>query len=454
MYAVATQPAAPAPTPKHKKLPSRRVQCLAGKAAKANDAAPSPSSRSPSSQSPAQSAPKPSILHAEHDDEVEEAEALLNLHTRSQSPTRAQNYIFSDELGRFISPNLDIADFTRQVSLHAHSTEQSESPVLSGADSDMRSGKQRKHAWQAMGTSIGAVTGKVAGQAAPIAEILTQHLGIFVLCSAVSWFAFPDLTTLVNDSIPVHPKDTVAVGECVGVFNTIVGITFASLVSVTLSFLWERQENIRRILHEEAALCTVLLQDIEGLFKDDPDRLRRSVMQIFNYTQDSFFADPDTELRALVVDDPMLNILRLVYELSDSELQSSRYNKLGLSIAGRIGRVSDSVRAISAKRSQRLSAGNAKLPFIHWVNLTILGSTAVFAFLLTTFQHPWDGQRYLFSLLIGSFGLLANILYDLQDLFRGYFTIANLIDDDTVSSILGPLRRRVRQELEELSLME
>lgn len=94
----------------------------------------------------------------------------------------------------------------------------------------------------------------------------------------------------------------------------------------------------------------------------------------------------------------------------------------------------NAVARLSSERSQRISSLQSTFPALHFVILSVLACSILFAFLLETNQDILIflnavQLKLLFSMLVGVFSALGTVCYDLVDPFRGSYQISKTTVD-------------------------
>lgn len=202
-----------------------------------------------------------------------------------------------------------------------------------------------------------------------------------------------------------------------------VSILFATLVSTTISSLYNRQETIRSCIIKEVEELRFLHQLIEGY----PDDSRQEAKQYLGQYTDEMFANliiRESSLASMISNDALgdfvVEVLNKLSKASDNGDDTAP----GALVSGAF----DSVTRINAERAERMAAVRSAFPATHFFLLTVLACAICFAFLLETDIEPLIflagvQLRLLWAALIGSLSSLAVVCYDLSSPFSGNYKV-------------------------------
>lgn len=235
-----------------------------------------------------------------------------------------------------------------------------------------------------------------------------------------------------------------------GIVVSSLATALGTLTSITVWTLRARQLDIRTALNKEA--CDLKLME-STLIADLARNGSRSRAEA------ECFETLDLQVLALmrmyaarIVSEstPGVNITELERQgVGDTELagiirtingSTGIPQDLQFDVTNRITRLNDA-------RSSRLASLNTAFPLIHWIILASLASYIAVCFLVEVDQsegrflseRPEDSTRLrlVFTILVGTFSGLTSLCADLNDPFRGSFTISGTVQQfiDTVAAI-------------------
>ena len=126
-----------------------------------------------------------------------------------------------------------------------------------------------------------------------------------------SFQLFPHLTSFLCEFITVTPYQ---LGTITSKFGPGISILYGTFISLTLSILYERQQNIQRNASAETSLLSLLARDMLSVFNGDHDRAVEGshciLIQIFILVRES----RGNELMNLIYSDPYAAISDLISE--------------------------------------------------------------------------------------------------------------------------------------------
>lgn len=209
-----------------------------------------------------------------------------------------------------------------------------------------------------------------------------------------------------------------------GPFLVAVGLLLATLVSMTISSLHERQIVVRASILQEVEDLRFLRQLLLGF----PTHLQPLIQRHADrYTRELFrnVMSKMTDPRAVMQDTALKNVLlelntHVVDEASGvpPELVSQFYGTIA---------------SIKMQRSQRINAQASFFPATHYLLLGLLASSIGLAFLLEGneevffFLDEWE-LAVCWAIINGTFSSLGVVLYDLNT-FHGYYSLFGTQND-------------------------
>jgi len=222
-----------------------------------------------------------------------------------------------------------------------------------------------------------------------------------------------------------------------------ISILFGTLVATTVGTLFNRQIRLRETVisaEEQVQHLHLLVHGFPEPYRQRAKKLLRDYVNKVTNDFDRHQVTQDT-LSHPELDSLVLLVNRLVKDprCKDEDCPGAI-----------IGEVYAGINAMTALRSTFRSTLQQVFAPAHYVNMVTLASTILFVFLLETDQNA---MQYLlgfqlsicWSLLIGTYSLLAVVIYDLSTPFTGDFNIWNHHEvsrqstDITSRSFLDPL---------------
>jgi hypothetical protein len=201
-----------------------------------------------------------------------------------------------------------------------------------------------------------------------------------------------------------------------------ISILFGTLVATTVSTLYGRQVNLRKtVIRAEEQVRHITLLVLDSFPEEPPYRgkAKKLLRQFVTKVLDDFKSNSVTE--ETLSGSEMDALLLLLNRLSREEP--------GVRPQGPVaGEVYAGIGQMVALRSDFRSNFQTVFSPAHYANMVALASTILFVFLLETDQ---DAMQYLlgfqlsicWSLLVGTYSLLAVVIYDLSTPFAGTFSI-------------------------------
>jgi Protein of unknown function (DUF4239) len=199
-------------------------------------------------------------------------------------------------------------------------------------------------------------------------------------------------------------------------------VTFATLLSITLSFLRQRQQDIRTYINTEAGELRVLQAFVDAFPEGKPKDLCRTYL--IQYTSRLIAESQPTtrydKLDATSGESEMNGFLTQLIQMEDvrEDLRSQSYS---------------AVTRLNSERSERISILQSSFPPLHYAVLTVLALSICSCYLLETDQDIlvflYAVQlKLLWAILVGVFTGFAVVCYDLIDPFQGLYQISSTVN--------------------------
>jgi len=233
-----------------------------------------------------------------------------------------------------------------------------------------------------------------------------------------------------------------------GVVVPTLSIALGTLLATTINVLRNRQVEIRACLTTEVGLVRLLRRALFGAYGTAQHARRRqqALLMLLEYVwqlkRESGPNAYDYASNNRGAENALDRIVGMLHGVDGAAVSRE------FSVSTAAGLIAQ----LNAQRSQRVAALLGIFPVIHWAILTILAVGIVFVFLIESNQ---DVLQYLNSLqLRASFAVLISVCsatsmlcYDLNEPFRGGFTIRSAVEQlDTLQLQLENDLRRASRE--------
>ena len=242
-----------------------------------------------------------------------------------------------------------------------------------------------------------------------------------------------------------------------------IALLFATLVANTINSLRLRQQQIRTSLNTEANDIRMLSTMVDSLPEELNEIKHRLRDYLIQYTSRIIAESrPGLSVDLQMLDCELNGFLGLwnkvsmasyqtmyvdtMLPVSNETINNSSLYQNDLNISQRqlqsttqvlpsyiFTEAYDALTRLRSERSIRLSSLQSTYPPLHYVILTLLGSSICTTFLMETNQElliflSAIQLRILWSMLIGTFSALAVVNYDLRDPFRGSYNVDISVD--------------------------
>lgn len=228
-----------------------------------------------------------------------------------------------------------------------------------------------------------------------------------------------------------------------GPVMTSLSILFGSLSAMTVSSLYDRQNEIRRSLVsevEEIRHLAVMVQSFPEKYRNKANKYLTKLIE--RVTSDVIEGEVSV---SSIRNRNMDRMLQLLNDLSTKGLTEPETAVSDNILGGCYSDISN----LNTHRSNLITALQATFPPLHYVTLTLLGSAICCVFLVETdrdvllFLAAFQ-LKALWALLIGIFSLLAVVIYDLNEPFHGTYKIIDITPSD-----LGEIMEYITDPLDE-----
>jgi len=128
---------------------------------------------------------------------------------------------------------------------------------------------------------------------------------------AVAYYSFPSLTRTLEKTVTMTPD---LLEELASKFAPGISILYGTFISLTLSILYDRLNNIQDLVATESSLISFLSQSMLTIFRNDKERIIRGGQCIADQIRILVKESRGRELMSVIYSDPYLRILELLVE--------------------------------------------------------------------------------------------------------------------------------------------
>lgn len=341
---------------------------------------------------------------------------------------------------------------------------------------------ERDHYQHEGGRAGGASSRPRADRANKYFLSMLRRFSSLVVFASTSWFLLPFLSGLDFLYLSETARSAESYAVFAGLDSLVIGglsITLGTLVSMSVSVLRQRQQDVRRCLSQEAALLEATAQQHVKLFRRDKARLRRSMQVLTRYVGET--------RRSIAVSivfgcdgvpaywrrhwngqkENVVEMLDVLGECGDHALAGPTYGFAPTSSSNTLLTCETLLVRLNDSRAERRSVLESTLPGSLYGTIVALMSAILFCFLLradtvsaaksaVTLRDFLSETpvRTLFVVMSSSFFSLLQILSDLRDPFDGAFRVDPSVVDLAQARAEGALALAVSDEEFEEGLLD
>ena len=262
-------------------------------------------------------------------------------------------------------------------------------------------------------------------------EVFVWFLPVINMISAFTFYTntqrfFHDLMDSASGHLWVNVDGSMYMTEIVkpvlnGPVTLSISILFGTLTSMTIQTLYRRQIS----LHQTLISTVEEVRELQWLVEGFPEPYKSHGHQLlarFLHTSFADFEKQQVTPQSLRTDE-MMQMLLLLNKLTTED------NSPDIIICESYG----CVHRLKDRRAEFMSGLQTVFSTAHYVVIALLASTLLFVFLLEadndTLQFLLDFQLSIcWAMLVGSYSMLAVIIYDLSNPFSGIFTTMKGVD--------------------------
>ena len=255
---------------------------------------------------------------------------------------------------------------------------------------------------------------------AKLQETFWASIPATLISFAGPYLMFPHLVIFMQHFIGSDPTILQNIRDS---FGPGISILYGTFVSLTLSILYKRQQDIQNQAAKESSLLAMTTRNLLTLFKKDHALLveagQSAADQIWNLAS----GNRGTELMMIMYNDPYARMLELLWEKED-EIVEGQGNPQDFFTHCR-----DNIRELYRLRANRLSDESLALPQNHFFILTtltilsLIGYTIQIVMQSTVEGIPLNDSSLVFGLLCSTYILFYNFATDLNDPFGGIYQV-------------------------------
>ena len=250
-----------------------------------------------------------------------------------------------------------------------------------------------------------------------------------LLSFAIPYISFPYLVQFLDHFVTI---DASTLGSIASKFGPGVSILYGTFVSITLSLLYQRQEDIQDIAAKESSLLAMNARNLLTLFKKDHTLAVAAGQCVADQIRTMSSGSRCEELKTIMQNDPYGRMMDLVEQIEDKWINSSTEKETKKRV-DLLGKIRDTTQDLYELRASRLSHEALSLPPTHFFILTCLTNLILLGYTIdilptVTFTDmgvavPPFESNLLFGLLSSVYVLFYNSASDLNDPFRGIYQI-------------------------------
>lgn len=272
---------------------------------------------------------------------------------------------------------------------------------------------------------------------AELKDTFWMSLPSVFLSFMIPFLSFPYLVQVLDYYVTIGstPIDTTTMENVAAEFGPGVSILYGTFVSITLSLLYQRQEDIQDITAQESSLLAMVARNLFTLFKKDNELIVDAGQCVADQVRTLSSGSRGEELMIIMYNDPYARMMELVEKLEDEWMavpvdgdENVVYGRDDL-----LDKIRGTIQNLYELRASRLSNEALTLPSTHFFILTSLTALILLGYTVdilptVTFTEtgtavPSFESSLLFGLLCTIYVLFHNYARDLNDPFGGVYQI-------------------------------
>lgn len=245
----------------------------------------------------------------------------------------------------------------------------------------------------------------------------------------IPYLSFPYLVQFLDGIIVTHAS---TLGDIEAKFGPGVAILYGTFVSITLSLLYKRQEDIQDIVSKESSQLAATSRNALTLFKEDKALAIAAGQCIADQIRTLSTKSRGDELLLIMNDDPYGRIMELAEKLEDQWLDSTEDDDTRRR-STLLETVRENIQELYELRASRLAHEALSLPPTHFFILTCLTNLILLGYTIRILPSvtytamgtavPSPESSLLFGILCTIYVLFYNTATDLNTPFSGIYQI-------------------------------
>ncbi|KAL7490764.1 hypothetical protein ACHAWT_000667, partial [Skeletonema menzelii] len=205
-----------------------------------------------------------------------------------------------------------------------------------------------------------------------------------------------------------------------------IGVLYATLLSLTLSVLYQRFTRIQENVSTESMLLSQITRNLLSLFADEPEWAQESLQIVANQVRIMLSRTRGLELLSVMKADTYANLLAIVDDYHYLNGCNDDFSARKESICGMLR---GELQQITETRALRLSDEASSLPPTHFLLITSLSFVSIVAYVTASLEvvedlnNPPEEASLLFAGLLALYVLFFNFCKDLNGPFAGVYQI-------------------------------
>ena len=277
--------------------------------------------------------------------------------------------------------------------------------------------------------------GQLAPSSNDIKDTFWMSVPAALLSFIVPFFSFPFLVQILDYYVTIDatPIDATTLKNVASEFGPGVSILYGTFVSITLSLLYQRQEDIQDIVAKESSLLAMITRNLLSLFKQESDLIVDAGQCVADQVRTLSSSSRGEELMTIMYNDPYARLMALVETIEDRWMDLSAAKEETFGRGDLLDKTRGTIQNLYELRASRLSNEALTLPPTHFFILTSLTALILLGYtvdILPTVTFTESGaavpsfeSSLLFGLLCTIYVLFYNYASDLNDPFSGVFQI-------------------------------
>jgi len=243
-------------------------------------------------------------------------------------------------------------------------------------------------------------------------------------CFGIAYLVFPYIVQFLDHFVTMEPAQ---LDEITSRFGPGISILYGTFVSLTLSILYKRQQDIQENVASESSLLILITRNLLSLFHNEPCLAVEAGQCAADQVRTMVRSGRGSELLLLMYSDPYARMLELIDVYEDKVIQQG---KPGIGVKGSLPAICrDCLKDLHKIRASRLSDESLALPPTHFFILTLLTCLILLGYTISILPAIDELGRcsnessLLFGVLSTVYILFYNFARDLNEPFDGVYQV-------------------------------